>query len=174
MKDRLYEYYQRLNRERLILSVTGPISQEIVTQYGTLLKSVGTISENSRLVVLGVFVEMAQNVLRYSVDKTDGVGLGVVVISETEDSFNVSSGNLISDSHQEKLAKSFSELSSLNSEELRKVYKDRRRQLMDQGSTGAGLGLIELYKRSESVECGFEPVDSGQAFFTVTVSIAKK
>ncbi|MBC2600440.1 SiaB family protein kinase [Puniceicoccus vermicola] len=173
MYQKLFDYYQNLNRERLMLSVTGPISQEIVKQYGALLKSMESISENRRLVVLGVFVEMAQNVLRYSAEQVGGVGLGVVVICEEDHCFQVSSGNLIPIAIREQLELSFSALSKLDQEELRTFYREKRREARKGTGDGAGLGLIELFRRCEKVECGFEPVDEDQLFFTVTAGVAK-
>ncbi|MGE9289974.1 MAG: SiaB family protein kinase [Puniceicoccales bacterium] len=173
MYTKLFDYYQKLNRERLMLSVTGPISQEIVKQYGALLKSMESISENRRLVVLGVFVELAQNVLRYSEEKSGDVGLGVVVISEEDNCFRVSSGNLIPESCRGPLESSFEELAKLDHEALRSVYREKRREARKGTGDGAGLGLIELFKRCDSVTCEFEPVENDRLFFTVTAEVAK-
>lgn len=174
MCSSLYEYYQRVNRERLILSVTGPISQEIVTQYGSMLKSMDSISENRRVGVLGVFVELAQNVLRYSAEKTGSVGLGVVIISEDETRFRVSSGNLIREEARHGIEDSFGRLSKLSYDELRATYREKRKEARDGDGEGAGLGLIELFKRCSRVGCEFEKVEGGGLFLTISAEIPKE
>tara|TARA_R100000027_G_scaffold67028_3_gene64314 strand:+ start:35239 stop:35763 length:525 start_codon:yes stop_codon:yes gene_type:complete len=173
MNENLFEYYQRLNRDRLLLSVTGPISQEIVKQYGALLKGMESISENRRIVVLGVFVELAQNVLRYSAEKSGSVGLGVVIISESDSTFEVSSGNLIPSGEQKELEESFARLSTLSGDELRVAYKEKRKEARTGTGDSAGLGLIELFRRCKSVRCRFEPVKEGMLFFTVEAEVSK-
>jgi hypothetical protein len=64
------------------------------------------------------------------------------------------------------------ELRSLGPDELKALYKERRKNPPPEGSRGAGLGLIEMARKaSRPIEIDFTPVDETLSFLSITVFI---
>ena len=60
----------------------------------------------------------------------------------------------------------------MNKEQLRALHKERLRAGPEEGSKGAGLGLMEIARRaSKPIEFDFADVDDKHAFFTLKVSV---
>ena len=64
-------------------------------------------------------------------------------------------------------------LNTLDKQELRKIYREKiRAENDDPDSQGAGIGLIEIARRASSkIEYRFTPLDSGDTFFTLFVTV---
>ena len=60
----------------------------------------------------------------------------------------------------------------MNKEQLRALYKEQLRADPEEGSKGAGLGLMEIARRaSKPIEFDFADVDDEHAFFTLKISV---
>jgi len=59
-----------------------------------------------------------------------------------------------------------------NKEELRALHKEQLRAMPEEGSKGAGLGIMEIARRaSKPIEFDFTDVDDCYAFFTLRASV---
>ena len=173
----IYNHYQDAKNRRILLSFMGVVTQEIMVEYGKLLKSQEGLSENSRLVLFGTFIELGQNILRYSAERNGPEGLtrgvGIVIVSEQENTFKVSSGNRVTPRSADSLAAQFAHLNTLDPEGLKQFQRERRKSGPPPESFGAGLGLIELARRSCSpLVHSLIPMEDG-LFFSLTVTISK-
>jgi hypothetical protein len=56
---------------------------------------------------------------------------------------------------------------------LKSLYKEQLRRPRDeQQSSGAGLGLIEIARKTTApLECSLDPLEAGRAFFTLRATI---
>ena len=60
----------------------------------------------------------------------------------------------------------------MNKEELRALHKEQLRAAPEEGSKGAGLGIMEIARRaSRPIEFDFADVDDYYAFFTLKASV---
>jgi hypothetical protein len=175
----LYRYYQAMNASRILMSFKGAISQELLVELGSLVKHQLQNDEKIQR-LFAVFVEMSQNILHYSAEKEtfgdDGhqVGVGVIVISETDAAYSVSAGNLASVSEAERLRDRCTVLNTKSKDELKKLYQEQRKQPAPSGSKGAGLGLIDMVRKAdEPVQCDVNTVSTDTAFCTLNVVIHK-
>jgi hypothetical protein len=119
--------------------------------------------------VFGIFVEQAQNVIRYSKDRIAEGGTGTVAISRAEDGFLIEAINPMDQENAEGLRKNLDELKAMDSKELRKAYKQRLREGPPEGSKGAGLGFIEMARKADRFE--FDFVGSSELLFVFKVWI---
>ena len=74
--------------------------------------------------VFGIFVEQAQNIIRYSVDRLDQSGVGSVAISKTEKGFMIEAVNSIDSKNVDKLEEILKPLTEMNKDQLKSAYKD--------------------------------------------------
>ena len=64
-------------------------------------------------------------------------------------------------------------LTALDKAELKALYKNQLRQPRSEGSaTGAGLGLIEVARKTTApLLCSLDQLEAGRAFFTLRATI---
>lgn len=173
----LIDYYQNARRSRIVLSFMGVVTQEIMVEYGKLLQQQENLSLNSRQILFGTFIELAQNIIRYSAERVgppdQSRGVGLVLVSEQDDTFTVSSGNLVTADAARELRAQLASLAGLGADELKQLARERRRAGPPAGSRGAGLGLIEITRRAACPpDFEFSSVD-GDVFFSLSVQISK-
>jgi hypothetical protein len=175
----LLKYYNDMNQSRILMTFKGAISQELLVELGALVRN--QLQHDDKIQrIFAVFVEMAQNILHYSAEKDwlqhigKEVGVGIIVISEQEEMYSISSGNAVAKADAERLQMHCQQLNMLSKEELKKLYQERRKQAPPEGSRGAGLGLIDMARKSDKpFEFSLQPLTNDLLFFTLNVSIYK-
>jgi len=175
----LYEYKQGLQEDGIIFSFSGPMSHEIIEGIGSAIRvKIGKGEDGDKsaaLKVFSIFVEQVENVINYSVEKDhedSQLSFGIVVIGKKDGHFFISGGNKIYTDKIAKLEANLSKLAKMNKDELKVYYKERRRAEKDDDSKGAGIGFIEMAKRStKPIEYSFKNIDAQYSFFTIKISI---
>ncbi len=175
----LYNYKQDLEKDGIIFSFSGPMSHEIIEGIGSAIRvKIGEGEQGDRraaLKVFAIFVEQVENVINYSVEKDyidSQLSFGIVVIGKKDGHFFISGGNRIDMNKKEKLDANLSKLIGMDKDELKAYYKERRRADKDDDSKGAGIGFIEMARKSSKpIEYSFVDIDSQYAFFTIKISI---
>jgi hypothetical protein len=175
----LLKYYNEMNAARILMTFKGAISQELLVELGSLVRN--QLHDDDKIQrIFAVFVEMAQNILHYSAEKDvlqhsgREVGVGVIVISELEGVYSISSGNAALKSDAEKLGEQCGYLNTLGKDELKKLYQERRKQEPPPNSKGAGLGLIDMARKSDKpFEFYVQPLNEELSFFILNVTISK-
>ena len=65
----LLAHYQTAKEKRIVLSFMGIVTQEIMVEYGKLIQQQEGLTLNSRQILFGTFIELAQNIIRYSAER---------------------------------------------------------------------------------------------------------
>ncbi len=174
----LYQLYKTLSEKDIILSYTGPVSQNLLVDINVTLMNIEGIQKSSKK-IFKLFVELAQNIERYSdqrefVEGYREVGVGILVIFETANSYIISAGNLIEESKVEALKTQCEFISSLSSEEI-KTYYHKELHAEHANSKGAGIGIIDIARRTGN-DFTFEFNEAAQdySFFIINVTILKE
>jgi len=178
MLENLNKFKQTLDVRGIIFTFCGPMSHDIVEGLGGALRNKMEEDEVSRTVsskVFSIFVEQVQNVINYSQEKDPNdseMSFGIVVVGKSDDKFFVTGGNKITNEKVEKLRNNLTQLQQMNKEELKQFYKQKRKEGPDEHSKGAGLGFIEMARKSsEPIEFNFEKIDEESSFFTVEIKV---
>lgn len=176
MLEKLYDFKQMNDKCGVMLCFSGYLSQELMTGIGEILRSKLKQEEDSSVVlkVFAIFVEHAQNIIRYSAEqlisdnKQQPLGGGILVIGKQDGHYYVSCGNSIQNTKIPNLREQLLKLQKMTKEELKQYYKEQRRKEAPQDSKGAGLGFIELARKSEKpFEFSFDPIDEQFSFFSI-------
>ena len=84
----------------------------------------------------------------------------------------VQAGNVEVQKDVERLRTRLTKIRDMNKEELRALHKEQLRAAPEEGSKGAGLGIMEIARRaSKPIEFDFTDVDGDYAFFTLKASV---
>ena len=178
----LYQFYQNIKQENIVFCYSGPISHATIEGIGHTLRLDLEIEDADFTVsqsIFSIFVEQMQNILNYSAEKVKDeielekeLRIGVLGIGGEEDGLYVYCGNKIISSDVERIRDKIESIRMLNKDELKALYKEKRKQAPDKGSKGAGLGLIEMARKAgKPIDYSFTRLDSQYSFFSIKVTI---
>ncbi len=152
----MYSLYKDFTNEKLSLAYFGVFNDQITKMLIDLCAdSVSKTKHLSKLSRKASFLvaESFQNIIKHGIIEKDNISViqyskDFFQISILEDRVVISSANVIEDSNVDKLNKNIDYINSLNSDELRNYKKERlvKGTLSEKG--GAGLGLIEMVRKS--------------------------
>lgn len=177
--EELRRFFYPVAGTETILAFQGTFSQDVIVSLGDILKNELAGFTSGAIVnrTFGIFVEMAQNVLHYSIarkhtDSGANVGVGSILVARTDQNLVVMTSNLIAPEHMPGIKRRFKEINQMEPEELKNIYQIKRRNQYHEGSFGAGLGLMDIARRSgQRLGHGFLPEGKEQLrfFFRVVV-----
>ena len=183
MIDDLFDFKKCLRDEHIILSFSGPFSQDLLTEIGGILRKklkLDDADSSISMKVFSVFIEQAQNIIHYSAEVIpekysvtgEYMANGIIIIGNKNGKYYVKSGNLIQKYKVEKLKNRLELIRGMNKDELKKYYKEQRRKDPDDDSMGAGLGFIEIARKSsEPIDFEFIEYDDNNSFFIFSSTI---
>jgi len=179
--NKLIELQKTLKEKGILISFSGRFSQGIIEELGDAIKKhmeTEDLPRNDIYNVFAIFVEQTQNIKNYTAKKLDTihydsiVNSGIVTIGKKEEGYFISSGNLIENKDVEALAERINRISALDKLELKILYKEQMKRELEQGSMGAGVGLIDIARKaSNPVSYSINKVDDLLSFFTITVIV---
>lgn len=170
-----------LEKEKVILYYKGPVFQSLMEEMGeTVIKQI-RLPENfhhKRERLFFIFVELVQNIIRYSRVKVQTLQIepelkdGVFVLGEKEGNIYCIAGNPIYTTDVDRIEKKIKKILDMTQNELREYYKEKRRLSPDADSVGAGLGFIEIARKSiEPISYSFDPMSEDLSFFSMRIII---
>ena len=177
----MLDLQQVLRKQGVLISFSGRFSQAIIEELGDAVKrylETEAISQNETYNVFSIFIEQTQNVKNYGAKyETDPArakiaGSGIVTIGKSEEGYFVSSGNLVDKKDAIWLRERIEALAGLDKPALKRLYKEQMKKDLVPGASGAGLGLIDMAKRSSrSLEFSIVQQDEQFSFFTLKVHV---
>lgn len=184
MLAKQYRSFKRdLDQRGIIFSFSGYLSEEILYSLGNALRQKMTLEDANVTTVkkvFSVFVEQAQNIIRYSAEKLSSdngrssieLSSGMVTIGTENDRFFIVCANVVLAADEPKLRERLERLRSMDRDAIKAYYKEQLREAPEEQSKGATIGLIEIARRaSEPIEFDFDPIDEQKFFFCMKVSI---
>jgi hypothetical protein len=183
MLDRIYDLYDELERQRIMLSFKGDLNPELTGALLDVLEHKMSLLEEDarkRKRVFNVVMECLQNLYHHNarvrveegrITPTDEPH-GVVMIAKQDDGYSVLTGNFMNASEVERLREHLDKINALAPDELRSFYKDVLTNGQFTSSGGGGLGMIDIARKSGG-KLGYEfvPFNKDKAFFSLNVNV---
>ena len=178
----VFQQHWFLRRNNIMDSFEGALSQEILVSLAEMIKQ--RVYDDKHLEtfarkVFGIFVELAQNIQRYSseTETFDGkeIGTGSLIAFNTDKFYTITSCNKIKNSRIEFMKERCKHINSLDKEGLKAFYKETlRKSEMEKSPTG-GVGLIEMTRKSGlPLKFNFIEIDNESSHFIITIDIEKE
>jgi hypothetical protein len=115
-------------------------------------------------------LESLQNVSKHS--DQDQSDKSLVVYSKTDTGYTVTTGNVLPTARIDDLRKQLEQINSLQEDEIRKVYRQMLRSSEFSDKGGAGLGLIEMAKKTgNKLDYDFVPLDDKYSYFILSKTV---
>ena len=175
--------YKEINDDAgVIFSFSGRISQSVLSGIAETLEKEfvsNGLDYNTIHSIFAIFIEQMQNVMNYSnerVNKEGNVfespGICIVGYDAEKGKYYVSSANMMKLSDEKKLIFVLEKINAMDNDTLRSYYKELRRSGLNSHEHGAGLGFLEMAKKSsEPFEYNITSLDSENAFFEIKVTV---
>lgn len=176
----LFELYSAVGLEKTILLFKGLLTQDILVVLAEMLTN--NLSTNPKHLntkkMFFVFVELAQNVHRYSAEKVDvdgrEVGCGIVLVNEHNGFYRIISGNLIDNIHIPKLQGLCEQINALDEDGLKNLRKEKLKKPKEELQRGAGVGLIDIQRKAgHPIEMKTKRIDDHHSFLTFFIKMDK-
>lgn len=175
----LFDYYSFTNNKEVIISYKGPVTEVIMAEISRDIRDKLTNKPTASRRLFSVFMELAQNILYYSAEKITfsnrNDSVGIILITEREDSYSFSCGNLVENTHLDELVSSCETINNLDRDDLRKFKREvRNNPIQSERSKGAGIGLIHVALTSRHpLEVEHRKLDEDFSFFALSVKVKK-
>jgi len=130
-------------------------------------------SHKIRKKAYNVMVEGLQNITRHQINSENDIDkIGIFCLKKIDNKYYITTGNQVSNTDVSKLTTMLDKLNGMNKEELRKYYVDLLNNGTFSDKGGAGIGLVDMARRSESkLYYNFKKVDEDNMFFYLKICL---
>lgn len=175
----LLDFKKDLMDQGIFFCFNGPVSQNLLRDMVKNLnikKELAEVSRSTANKILKIVIEQLQNVIHYSADNLDNntpqdvMNAAIIIIGYDNQYYFISCGNKIENKHVDVITNKLIKLQNMNKDEIKKYYIEQRNNEIEQeDSKGAGLGFIEMAKKStKALEFDFQKIDENFSYFSIT------
>jgi Pyruvate/2-oxoacid:ferredoxin oxidoreductase gamma subunit len=155
------------------LSYGGEFTQTLISGMTKVLEKKVESSELNKKIsnnIFVVFIEMGQNILNYSKQHAEEMfdSRGLICVGKENGHYFITSQNLITAEDKAYIETKLAQISTLSKEEIKRLYKETRRAKRDTYMDGAGLGLLEIARKSSQIEHSFKLLGDDKFLFELT------
>ncbi len=177
----VFEFHRVMQERRYILVYEGEVNQDITKAFAAMTEHRLEKEQEERKVkkkVFNVMVECLQNIAKHSDHAANrdnkGVGNGIFIVGSEGDDYVIITGNPILNDRIENVKPLLDRVNELDRDGVKELYKEaiKASKISDKG--GAGLGFIDIAKKTGSkLIYGFEPIDDDTSFFLLKTNIKR-
>ena len=177
----IYDLHRTMMSQELILVYQGDFTQEttksILAMAERNLDSSGEESGIKRK-VFNVMVEALQNIVKHSDELVDGTlrsHAAIFLIGKETNRYSIMSGNPIRKSNVDALKSKLDQINSLDKEGLKELYKAIIKNTTISEKGGAGLGFVDMARKSGAkLEFSFPEMSADYCFFCLKVNVPRE
>ena len=167
-----------MNTNNLLMYYKGQFNELVLAQMGGFLKK-HFESPRLRKRAFSIFIELAQNISRYSGEKnltgsdSDKHGVGSIALYKEADKYIIKSGNFLSTNQAVKLERKCKMLNKMPFDELRLLKRKIKLLPREKGQKGASIGLIQVIMDSGlPISIQVAKLDQESiVFFLITITV---
>ena len=179
--DFVYDFYVKMKKNNINLAYEGEITHQITKAFTSLTENNMIKEEDPNTVqrkVFHVMVECLQNISKHAENRNNIVtskdGRGIFMVSKNDYEYNVTTGNVVDNDKVPELREMLENINRLDPDGLKKLYKQQMREgrLSERG--GAGLGFIDIARKTgQKLIYSFLTINEEKSFFVLTSTISR-
>lgn len=172
----IYNMFKLMLDNRLIIIYQGLFDQDIIKSMVSMTEKKliqDNVDEGLRKKLFNIMVEGLQNICKHQLKSESRDHHPFLMVGEGEGCFHMSTGNLIANDKTAVIENKLNKINSLNKEELKEFYKQARLKSVISDVGGAGLGFIDMARKSgNKLEHKFYEVNDSHSFFILYTKIS--
>ncbi len=167
----IYDLFKDMIKYKINYGYRGIFTRAVTDGFISFAQSIFDLADVSRKMKKRVFyilVECVQNITRHQEipDEEPPESDGIFFIQSFDELYNISQGNLIVNDHIDSLKEKLDNINKRDKDELKAYYQTVLRETVISSKGGAGLGLIEIARKSgNKIRFRFDPVDDKYSYF---------
>ncbi|MEO6903857.1 MAG: SiaB family protein kinase [Bacteroidia bacterium] len=181
----IYDFYDRMERNNIMLSFKGDITSELLTSILQIMESkLDTMQEEPKIKkkVYNILVECLQNLYHHlervepelELINTEKMRAAIFMIGKVENQYTVITGNYIKNENVDSLKSRLEEINQLSKNELKEYYKVILNNGEMSSKGGGGLGMLDIARKTgQKLDFNFEPVNETFSFFSLNIKISQ-
>lgn len=177
----IYDLHRTMMSQKLILVYQGDFTQETTKSILAMAeRNIDSSGEDSSIKrkVFNVMVESLQNIVKHSDELVDGETrshAAIFLIGRESNRYTIMSGNPIRKSNIPALREKLDRINGLDKNGLKELYKDIIKNTAISEKGGAGLGFVDMARKSgEKLEFVFPEMTSDYCFFCLKVNVQRE
>lgn len=177
----IMDLHKIMKDQKIDLIYEGEFNQEVTKLFtGMTEKNLADVEqdESTKKRVFHVMVECLQNICKHSSDEDKGgvlSGNGVFVVGHNDMGYLITSGNKVSADNKIKISSMLSKFNELSEDEIKEEYKKLMKESRISDKGGAGLGFIDIIKKTgNKIIYYFEEISDNEFYFIQRSTITKK
>lgn len=179
----IYDFYDKMERNKIMLSFKGDITSELLTSILQIMESkLDNLQEEPKIKkkVYNVLVECLQNLYHHMDDSAAAMAenkiarSAIFMIGKTGPEYTIITGNYIISNQVDYLKNKLDKINAMTKEELKEYYKEILNNDEYSLKGGGGLGMIDIARKSgQKLNYNFMPVDTNYSFFSLNIKISQ-
>ena len=173
------DFYKSMKSHEIQLIYEGKVTHQITKAFISLAEAQMKEDEESARIqrkVLHVLVEFLQNVSRHADDYEPGnylySGKGIFLVSNTMNTFRLTTGNAVLSHKIEGITEMIDRINKMDDGQLKELYMKQIRDGSLSEKGGAGLGLINIRRKTgNKLEYHFLSLSKTLSFFLLSATI---
>lgn len=176
-----YSFYKTMKEHEITLVYEGEITHQITKAFTSLTEQrLERLEESSstQKKVFHVMVECLQNVSKHSDymddEEMSSDGKGIFMLSRSEEEYLITTGNVLFKSKVQPIIGILEKINSLDKDGLKSLYKQQIKEGRLSNKGGAGLGFIDIAKKTgNKLHFNFLSINDDYSFFVLTSTISR-
>jgi hypothetical protein len=177
----VYSFYKTMKDHEVTLVYEGEVTHQITKAFTSLTETNMEAEEegpSTQKKVFHVMVECLQNVSKHAetldADELKKDGRGIFMLSKSADSYSITTGNVLNTNKTPMIREMLDRVNSLDKDGLKQLYKQQIKEGRLSNKGGAGLGFIDIAKKTgNKLFYNFLTINDEFTFFVFTTKITR-
>jgi len=174
--ESIISLYDELSENGIYIVYIGKFTQKVTSIFSAMLEEeLDKKSEDkkTRRRVYHTMVEAMQNIQRHAEQFSDEVfSNGLFMVGKREKVYYIITLNKVNAENEKRIVTAIKEVNSASKEDLNKMYKKQLKDGKINKNGGAGLGLIDIVRKTENkIDYMFIPVNFAEKYFVLKTEI---
>jgi hypothetical protein len=177
----IYDLHRTMMSQKLILVYQGDFTQETTKSILAMAeRNIDSSGEDANIKrkVFNVMVESLQNIVKHSDELVDGAvhsHAAIFLIGREDNRYTIMAGNPIRKSNVDSLTEKLDRINGLDKEGLKDLYKEIIKNTTISEKGGAGLGFVDMARKSGGkLEFEFPEMSADYCFFCLKVNVPRE
>lgn len=182
VKNYVMEMHEATIAHNFKMAYEGEVNQKLTMAFSQMAMTnlEGNVKEVVKKRLFHVIVECLQNIGKHSYDRSNSGdefsgGNGLFVVGESEQEYTVTTGNRVKNDKAKSIANIIDELNGMDKLAIKEYYKRKIKESRISDKGGAGLGLIDIVKKTgNQISYALEPLGNDTCFLIMMSKVNRE